>query len=90
MLKNVSEAGATAEGSANTLIAAMKAFNLEASESEHVVDSLNAVSNKHAVSVNDLSKGITKASASLAAGNNTLEQTFGLVTARDGNSKRTR
>ena len=81
MLKNVSEAGATAESSANTLIAAMKAFNLEASESEHIVDALNQVSNKHAVSVNDLSKGITKASASLAAGNNSLEETFGLVTA---------
>lgn len=56
MLKNVSEAGATAEGSANTLIAAMKAFNLEAGDSEHIVDALNEVSNKYAVSVNDLSK----------------------------------
>lgn len=56
MLKNVSEAGATAEGSANTLIAAMKAFNLEASDSEHIVDALNEVSNKYAVSVSDLSK----------------------------------
>lgn len=56
MLKNVSEAGATAEGSANTLIAAMKAFNLEASDSGHIVDALNKVSNKYAVSVNDLSK----------------------------------
>lgn len=56
MLKNVSEAGATAEGSANTLIAAMKAFNLEASDSGHIVDALNEVSNKYAVSVNDLSK----------------------------------
>jgi hypothetical protein len=53
MLKNVSEAGATAEGSANTLIAAMKAFKLEASDSGHVVDALNEVSNKYAVSVND-------------------------------------
>ena len=53
MLKNVSEAGATAEGSANTLIATMKAFKLEASDSEHVVDALNEVSNKYAVSVND-------------------------------------
>lgn len=53
MLKNVSEAGATAEGSANTLIAAMKAFKLEANDSEHVVDALNEVSNKYAVSVND-------------------------------------
>ena len=56
MLKNVSEAGATAEGSANTLIAAMKAFNLEAGDSEHIVDALNEVSNKYAVSVSDLSK----------------------------------
>ena len=53
MLKNVSEAGATAEGSANTLIATMKAFKLEANDSEHVVDALNEVSNKYAVSVND-------------------------------------
>lgn len=81
MLKNVSEAGATAEGSANTLIATMKAFKLEASDSGHVVDALNEVSNKYAVSVNDLSTAIRKSSASMAAGNNSLEQTFGLVTA---------
>lgn len=56
MLKNVSEAGATAEGSANTLIAAMKAFNIEASDSGHIVDALNEVSNKYALSVSDLSK----------------------------------
>lgn len=43
MLKNVSEAGATAESSANTLIAAMKAFGLEASDSTHIVDALNEV-----------------------------------------------
>jgi hypothetical protein len=81
MLKNVSEAGATAESSANTLIATMKAFKLEASDSDHVVDALNEVSNRYAVSVNDLSTAIQKSSASMAAGNNTLEQTFGLVTA---------
>lgn len=81
MLKNVSEAGATAEGSASTLIAAMKAFGLEADSSSHIVDALNEVSNKYAVSVNDLSTAISKSSASMAAGNNTLEETFGLVTA---------
>lgn len=43
MLQNVSEAGATAEGSAETLIAAIKAFNLDASESTHIVDALNKV-----------------------------------------------
>lgn len=81
ILKNVSEAGATAEGSANTLIATMKAFKLEASDSGHVVDALNEVSNKYAVSVNDLSTAIRKSSASMAAGNNSLEETFGLVAA---------
>ena len=59
----------------------MKAFKLEASDSQHVVDALNAVSNNYALSVNDLSKAIRKSSASMAAGNNSLEQTFGLVTA---------
>lgn len=43
MLKNVSEAGATAESSANTLIAAMKAFKIEAQDSTHIVDALNKV-----------------------------------------------
>lgn len=90
MLQNVSEAGATAAGSAETLIAAMKAFNLEASDSSHIVDALNEVSNKYAVSVSDLATGIKKASASMAAGNNSLEQTFGLVASRNGNIKTTR
>lgn len=43
MLKNVSEAGATAEDSASTLIATMKAFGLEADDSTHIVDALNEV-----------------------------------------------
>ena len=38
-------------------------------------------SNKHAVSVNNLSTAVKKASASLATGNNTFEETLGLVTA---------
>lgn len=59
----------------------MKAFGLEATSSSHIVDALNEVSNKYAVSVNDLSTAISKSSASMVAGNNTLEETFGLVTA---------
>lgn len=53
ILKNVSEAGATVEKSANTIIAAIKAFNLDAGQSTHIVNALNEVSNKYAVSVND-------------------------------------
>lgn len=81
MLKNVSEAGATASDSASTLISTMKAFKLEASEASHVVDSLNEVSNKYAVSTNDLSSALAKSGASLASTGTTLEETLGLITA---------
>lgn len=81
MLKNVSEAGATASDSAATLISTMKAFKLEASEASHVVDALNEVSNKYAVSTNDLSSALAKSGASLASTGTTLEETLGLITA---------
>ena len=41
MLKNVSEAGATAAGSAQTLISTLKGFKDEGLEASHIVDSLN-------------------------------------------------
>lgn len=81
MLKNVSEAGATAAGSAQTLISTLKGFKDEGLDASHVVDSLNEVSNKYAVSVNDLSTGIKKASAAMAANGTTYEQMLGLLTA---------
>lgn len=78
VLTNVSEAGATAEESASTLIATMKAFGLEAQDAGHIVDVLNEISNNYAVSVTNLSTAIKKSSASLAAGNNTLEEAMAL------------
>ena len=43
VLTNVSEAGATAEESASTLIATMKAFGMESKDAGHIVDVLNEV-----------------------------------------------
>ena len=43
MLKNVSEAGATAEGSAQALISTLKGFKDSGLEASHIVDSLNEV-----------------------------------------------
>lgn len=81
MLKNVSEAGATAAGSAETLISTLKGFSEQGLEASHITDALNEVSNKYAVSVNDLSTGVAKASAAMASSGNTFEEMMGLLTA---------
>lgn len=80
ILKNVSEAGATASESAQTLISTLKGFSDEGLNATHVVDALNKVSNSYATSVNDLSAGIKRASAAMAAGGNSFEETLGLLT----------
>ena len=59
----------------------MKAFNIEAKDSEHIIDALNEVANRFAVSSSDISNNIGKASAALATGNTTYEQSIGLMTA---------
>lgn len=80
-LMNVSEAGATASDSASTLISTLKGFSEQGLEAEHIVDALNEVSNKYAVSVSDLSTGVEKASAAMASSGNTFEEMMGLLTA---------
>ena len=61
------------------IIAQLKAFNLEASDAEHVIDAVNNVSNNFAVSSSDLSTNLGKASAALASGNTSFEETLGLT-----------
>ena len=58
----------------------MKAFNLTAQDSEHIIDAVNEVSNNTAVSSADLATNIGKASAALAAGGNTYEDTLSMMT----------
>lgn len=79
--QNVADDAISASDSASFIIAQMKAFNIEASNSEHIIDAVNAVSNSFAVSSSDLSTNLGKASAALATGNNTFEQSLGLMTA---------
>ena len=52
--QNVADDAITAGEASNFIISQLKAFNLQATESEHVVDALNAVSNNFAVSSSDL------------------------------------
>ena len=81
MFQNIADEQVSAGDSADFIIAQMKAFNIEASESQHIIDAVNEVSNNFAVSSSDLSKGLGIASAALSVGNNSFEELLGLMTA---------
>lgn len=53
---------------------------MTAQDSEHIIDAVNEVSNNTAVSSADLATNIGKASAALAAGGNTYEDTLSMMT----------
>ncbi len=79
--QNVADDAITAGEASNFIVAQLKAFGIEAENSMHVIDALNEVSNNFAVSSSDLSNNLGKASAALAAGNNTYEESLGMFTA---------
>lgn len=81
MYQNVADVELTAGEAANFIVSQMKAFNMTAQGSEHIVDAVNEVSNKFAVSSADIATNIGKASAAMATGNVTYEQSVGLMTA---------
>lgn len=80
MYRNIADEEITAGESANFLVSQMKAFNLTAADSQHIIDAVNNVSNNMAVSSADLATNIGKASAALAVGNNTYEESLALMT----------
>lgn len=81
MYQNVADEEISAGEAANFVISQMKAFNLTADDAMHIIDGLNEVSNNFAVSSADLAINLPKASAALALGNNTYEQSIGMMTA---------
>lgn len=78
MYQNIADEQISAGEASNFIISQLKAFNMEASESAHVVDAVNEVANNFAISSGDLANNLGKASAALASGNTTFEQTLGL------------
>lgn len=81
MYQNVADVELSAGEAANFIVSQMKAFNMTAQDSEHIVDAVNQVSNNFAVSSADIATNIGKASAAMATGNVTYEQSVGLMTA---------
>ena len=78
--QNVADEQLSAGEAANFIISQMKAFNMTAADAEHIIDAVNEVSNNTAVSSADIATNIGKASAALAVGNNTYEETLALMT----------
>ena len=81
MFTNVADEAMSASDSASFIIAQMKAFNIDASNAEHIIDAVNSVSNNYAVSSGKLAQNLGNMSAAMATGNNTFEQSLGMLTA---------
>ena len=62
------------------MVTAMKAFNIEASNSISVVDSLNKLGNNYAVSSADLGEGLSNSASALASAGNDINQSLAMIT----------
>lgn len=80
MFTNIADTQTSTAESAEFLIATMKAFNLTADDTEHIIDAVNEVSNTYAVSSGDLASSIGRVASTLAISGTTFEQTMGLMT----------
>jgi TP901 family phage tail tape measure protein len=63
------------------VITAMKAFKIEAGEAISIVDKLNEVGNKYAISSGDIGTGLRNASSALAIAGNSIDQSIAMITA---------
>jgi TP901 family phage tail tape measure protein len=63
------------------LVAPLKAYNMEAEKSIDIVSKMNNVSNKHAITIQDLGQAYNRGSSMMAMANNTLDEFTALVTA---------
>lgn len=88
MYTNIADEEVSAADAAGFIIAQLKAFNLEAKDtnttlanSQHIIDAVNEVANNFAVSSADIAENLGKSSAVMANAGNSLEETIGLLTA---------
>lgn len=78
--QNIADTEISAGDAALFINSQMKAFNITASNAEHILDSVNQVANNFAVGTNDLSGALTVAGSALGTVGNSFEQTIGLIT----------
>ena len=81
MFANVADGAVSASESADFLISQMIAFGIEADNAISIVDKVNEVSNRYAVSSTDLSKALGVVASTSSAMGNSIDETLGVVTA---------
>lgn len=62
------------------MVTAMKAFNIEASDAIKIIDELNILGNKYAVSSADLGDGLSKSASAMATAGSSMEKTLAMLT----------
>ena len=71
----------TQESSSSGLISTLRGFGKEAEEAERIVDIVNEVANNEPIDTAGIFEGLSRSASSMAAANNTLEETIGIITA---------
>lgn len=79
LYKNVGD-GITIGAASESIISIMKAFNIEAENSEQIIDKINKVSNNFSVTSGGLGESLQRVSSAMFAANNTLDETISLTT----------
>ena len=79
MYRNVADSEITSAQASSFLVSQMKAFNITADDSIHIIDAVNSVANAYAVSTDDLQIALSKSAAAMATAGNTYEETIALV-----------
>lgn len=81
LFQNIADSELSAGDAASFIVSQLKAFNMTASQSEHIIDAVNEVSNNFAVSSTDIATGLSKTSSGMAVLGNNYNETIGLLTA---------
>lgn len=65
----------------NSMISTMKGFGIEAENAVDILDRFNEVGNNFAISSGDIGEALQRSASSMAAANNTIDETIALITA---------
>ena len=79
VMTNVAEGINSVEEATSSLIAALKGYQMDASQAMRVVDMLNQVSNTTASNFDDLADGLRRTSGTLAQTGTSIEELLGLL-----------
>lgn len=69
------------DAASSSVISTLQAFGIEASNAMSIVDKFNEVGNNFAISSGGIGEALTRSASSMAAANNTLDETIALITA---------